>query len=210
MRLCLFIFASLILAACASPSGPVASRSVSAPVSTFHPPAALHVCPGMRIGFAPRYDGQGRILTYRPTVAVNGVSLLVSPVRDVCLSRSEGRDRADAHEGLDLAPLPRDRARMVRAGGAGIVREVNHRHDFGVHVVIDHGRGVFTRYAHLAFTNPGIAPGRRVAMGEPIGQMGGTGGVPVHLHYAILRGDYDTPAASFGLTPVDPFDIAAR
>lgn len=45
-----------------------------------------------------------------------------------------------------------------------------------------------------------------------IGRMGNTADkpVPVHLHYEILTGDYHTAKASFGLTPVDPFDGIRR
>lgn len=204
----------LILSACASPAGPpradLPERSEPLLTTGYQPPAALYLCPGMRIGFSPAADTGRRILTYRQSFAVRGVTLLTSPVEQVCLSRAAGRDVHDAHEGLDLAPYPRDQVRMVRAGGAGVVAEVGERQDFGIYVLIDHGNGVYTRYAHLAFASPGIVPGRRVAMGEPIGQMGGTGGVPIHLHYAILTGNYHTPARSFGLTPVNPFDLIAR
>lgn len=204
----------LALGACATPAArgpsPAAARSVpppaASPVTGFQPPAALHICPGMRVSHAPETDAARRILVYRRSVSVNGVPLMVSPVEEVCLSRGQG----GRHEGLDLAPFPRTHVRMVRAGGDGVVREFGERHDFGIYVLIDHGNGVYTRYAHLAFASPGIAAGRRVAAGEPIGQMGGTGGVPIHLHYAILTGDYHTPARSFGLTPVDPFEVIAR
>lgn len=201
----------LALAACAAPSErPPLPRASVLPATGFQPPAALFLCPGMRVSFAPQADASRRIVAYRPTVEVNGVALLTSPVDEVCLSRAAGRHSADAHEGLDLAPYPRERVRMVRAGGVGVVRELGERHDFGIYVLIEHANGVFTRYAHLAFVSPGMAPGRRVAMGEPLGQMGGTGNVPIHLHYAILHGDYDTPARSFGLTPVNPFELVAR
>lgn len=205
----------LMLSACANPGGPSpraypADRAEPVVTTGYQPPAALYLCPGMRIGFSPAADAGRRILTYRQSFAVRGVTLLTSPVEQVCLSRAAGRDAHDAHEGLDLAPYPRDQVRMVRAGGAGVVLELGERHDFGIYVLIDHGNGVYTRYAHLAFASPGMVPGRVVAPGEPIGQMGGTGGVPIHLHYAILTGNYDTPAKSFGLTPVNPFDLIAR
>lgn len=46
-----------------------------------------------------------------------------------------------------------------------------------------------------------------------IGLMGNTAGcpIPIHQHYDVLAGDYNNPKASFGLTPVSPFDyLAAR
>ena len=74
-------------------------------------------------------------------------------------------------------------------------------------LLIAHGEGVFTRYAHLSSFAPGVVAGARVASGQQIGLMGNTASyaIPIHLHYEILTGDYDTPSASFGLTPVSPF-----
>lgn len=50
-------------------------------------------------------------------------------------------------------------------------------------------------------------------VGDMIGLMGNTAGcpIPIHQHYDVLAGDYNNPKASFGLTPVSPFDyLAAR
>ncbi|XBQ16671.1 MAG: M23 family metallopeptidase [Oceanicaulis sp.] len=209
--LALIVLVTLALAACASPPaprldaprGPVISHD--APPG-FEPLASLRICPQPAPPSRPASGADGRILAYQPVVRINGVPLLKAPARDVCLYRGVGFGRG-AHEGLDLAPFPRDRIGPIFAAGDGVVIETGDRHDFGLWVLIDHGRGVYTRYAHLSSIAPGVRAGAYVTQGVELGVMGGTGGVPVHLHYAILTGRYDTPARSFGLDPVDPFGL---
>lgn len=57
---------------------------------------------------------------------------------------------------------------------------------WGNHVIVDHGQGLFTRYAHLA---PRIIPvrvGDSVAAGDPLGEMGNTGRSDTrHLHFEV-------------------------
>lgn len=51
---------------------------------------------------------------------------------------------------------------------------------------IDHGGGYRSRYLHLSLSTPwapGIGIGSAVSQGQLIGYAGGTGGVPVHLHF---------------------------
>ncbi len=66
----------------------------------------------------------------------------------------------------------------------------------GKQVVIDHGGGVRTVYAHLDSIEPGLTPGTRVRAGEPIGTVGATGTLgesrpgasAPHLHAEIWIG----------------------
>jgi murein DD-endopeptidase MepM/ murein hydrolase activator NlpD len=51
-------------------------------------------------------------------------------------------------------------------------------------LIIDHGHGVSSLYAHLSALD--VAPGRRVARGERIGAVGATGRVTgAHLHWGM-------------------------
>ncbi len=63
-----------------------------------------------------------------------------------------------------------------RACGAG----------WGNHVVLDHGKGVYTRYAHLAPGSVKARVGHRVKRGQPLGLMGNTGRSGLrHLHLEL-------------------------
>jgi murein DD-endopeptidase MepM/ murein hydrolase activator NlpD len=67
------------------------------------------------------------------------------------------------------------------------VKEViKSRKGLGNVVVIDHGNGYVTRYAHLADVE--TRKGRKVRMGARIGYVGVSGNsFASHLHYEVLR-----------------------
>jgi hypothetical protein len=74
------------------------------------------------------------------------------------------------------------------AAGTVIVRE-NAGDGYGNKVVLDHGGGYYSVYAHFRATNtwgPGIAVGVYVAQGRVVGYAGDTGNVPVHLHMHMM------------------------
>ena len=89
-----------------------------------------------------------------------------------------------AHHGIDLAGpegLP------IHCTGDGVVSiaQVN-RHGYGKEVVIDHGFGYSTRYAHL--NDIYVEPGQKLKRGEVIGTLGNTGrSTGPHLHYEISK-----------------------
>lgn len=58
---------------------------------------------------------------------------------------------------------------------------------YGNHVIIDHGNGFSTLYAHFSVVQ--VAPGQRVNKGDLLGQMGCTGRCTgTHLHFEIRQG----------------------
>lgn len=88
------------------------------------------------------------------------------------------------HNGLDMLAHSGE---PVKAAADGVVTEViKSRKGLGNVVVIDHGNGYFTRYAHLADIE--VSKGRKVRRGTCIGYVGvsGTSFAP-HLHYEVLR-----------------------
>lgn len=88
------------------------------------------------------------------------------------------------HNGLDLiAPA----GEPVHASADGVVSEmIRSRKGLGNVVVIDHGNGYFTRYAHLADVE--VRRGMKVQKGKRIGYVGVSGNsFAPHLHYEVLR-----------------------
>ena len=166
----------------------------------------LTLCPQMTVSNAPAANAEGALTDYTPRVDVNGVAIAIAPTRGACMSSSFGPRSGGQHNGLDLHSAD---GGPVLAGGDGTVVEKKYRDDFGNMILIDHGQGVFTRYAHLSTFEPGINVGTTVEAGQQIGLMGNTASyrIPIHLHYELLRGDYETPARSFGLTAESPFDF---
>lgn len=179
------------------------------PTALITPDQALKICPGMRVSNAP--PATNRVINkYYPLILVQGVELMTAPLKGACLSSGFGKRGAaqKLHKGVDFSQRP---AGIIYAAGAGEIRERVVRADFGNMILIDHGEGVYTRYAHLANFEPGTEVGSAVLMGSPLGTMGNTGHPPrVHLHYEILTGDYNNPKRSFGLTPRNPFKYPAR
>ncbi len=164
----------------------------------------LSICSGMTVSNAPRVEISGKIADFTPLIAISGLRLAVAPVPGACLSSGYGLRDGRLHKGLDYwAAL----GTPILAAGNGIVAEMTYRADYGNMILIDHGHGVYTRYAHLSAFGDDVEPGEAVRAGQVVGLMGNTSdqAIPVHLHYEILTGSYRTPKGSFGLTPVDPF-----
>ncbi|MEE4212251.1 MAG: M23 family metallopeptidase [Parvularcula sp.] len=165
--------------------------------------SSMRLCPGMSISNAPRANADGDVLGVPHRLDVGGVSLLVAPIKAGCFSSGYGMRGGRFHRGIDFH---HPTGSEVLAAASGVVIEAQYRDDYGNYVLVDHGSDVFTRYAHLASFAGGLAPSRQVSAGQAIGMMGNTAGysVPIHLHYEILKGDYDTPKRAFGLKPVNP------
>ena len=89
-----------------------------------------------------------------------------------------------AHHGIDLAgPYGLD----IHCTGDGVVRtSCFSRHGYGNEVIIDHGFGYISIYAHLQDIH--VKKGQKVKRGEVLGTMGNTGrSTGPHLHYEIRK-----------------------
>jgi murein DD-endopeptidase MepM/ murein hydrolase activator NlpD len=75
----------------------------------------------------------------------------------------------------------------VRVAAGGRVASVGNQGGYGLTVVVDHGSGVETRYAHLS--SAPIKPGDLVESGQVIAQSGNSGrSTGPHLHFEVLEG----------------------
>ncbi len=89
------------------------------------------------------------------------------------------------HKGLDFA-LPK--GNDVMATGNGVVEKVvqNNHNGYGKYIIINHGFGYKTLYAHLSKTD--VYKGQKIKRGEIIGKVGNTGkSVGPHLHYEVIK-----------------------
>ena len=175
------------------------------PASNFA--TSLSLCPGMTITNQPASTA-GVVKDFKPIVLVREVRVATFPTPGACLSSGFGPRNDRLHKGLDYHAnigVP------VLAAGDGQIVEIKYREDYGNMIVVDHGGGVFTRYAHLASFARGLSQGVTVRAGDGLGLMGNSAGyqIPIHLHYEVLVGDYANPKGSFGLKPVDPLSFPA-
>jgi murein DD-endopeptidase MepM/ murein hydrolase activator NlpD len=92
---------------------------------------------------------------------------------------------AEYHSGIDIST---SYGTQVLASADGVVLSAERRSDYGNLVVLDHGSGLTTRYAHLSSFN--VSDGQRVKKGEVIGFVGSTGrSTGPHLHYEVRLND---------------------
>lgn len=105
------------------------------------------------------------------------------------------------HTGIDIIG---QRGTPIYATADGVViDQANGYTGYGILVVIDHGRGYKTAYAHLS--KKAVKTGQKVKRGDIVGYMGSTGlSVGTHLHYEVFKnGEHVNPIHYFfgDLTP---------
>ena len=87
------------------------------------------------------------------------------------------------HQGTDLS-APKGTPVWATADGKVVLAE--REGAYGRTVVIDHGNGLSTRYAHLKRIK--VRPGERVRRGDTLGTVGASGRASgSHLHYEVRR-----------------------
>jgi len=122
----------------------------------------------------------------RSSKKVNLGFSLIKPTSGVITSRFGSNDsvRSHTHSGLDIgAP----RGTPIKAAAAGTVTYAGNAHDgYGNYVVIAHGNGVQTVYAHCSVLL--VKKGQKVSQGERIAKVGSTGNsTGNHLHFEVRK-----------------------
>ncbi len=100
------------------------------------------------------------------------------------------------HKGMDLAA---DYGTGIYAAAAGTVVSAGFDGAYGYSVVVDHGNGLKTRYAHASALK--VAKGAKVEQGDLLALVGNTGNsTGNHLHFEVLVNDNRVnPAPYIGL-----------
>jgi murein DD-endopeptidase MepM/ murein hydrolase activator NlpD len=178
------------------PTGNVASTDTQ-PVATASIEPSKPVIPPLMVGFPTAQTNLVRTTdetVFMPTASGRIESAFYGSTR----TGSSGY--ASFHEGIDIAPLSRDRRGRaldpVLAIADGSVAYVN-RHsgnsNYGIYVVLEHADPVgtiYSLYAHLQSVEKRLHKGMPVTRGTPLGIMGNTPAsiVPIvrsHLHLEV-------------------------
>ncbi len=105
------------------------------------------------------------------------------------------------HSGLDFtAPT----GSKIYATGDGIIETMEYSTGgYGNHIVIDHGFGYKSHYAHLSKFE--TKRNRKVKRGELIGRVGSTGkSTAPHLHYEVIKNGNKIDPINFFFTDITP------
>jgi murein DD-endopeptidase MepM/ murein hydrolase activator NlpD len=126
-------------------------------------------------------DSTVRALRLAPPVKNFVRSRITSPFGARNNLRRSGRE---FHEGIDIKA---NRGEEIIAAAAGTVAFAGRQRGYGTVVIIDHGSGVSTVYAHLFYAS--VRKGEGVNAGQNIGRAGKRGAATgTHLHFEIRRG----------------------
>jgi murein DD-endopeptidase MepM/ murein hydrolase activator NlpD len=100
------------------------------------------------------------------------------------------------HKGVDISSPT---GTPVKAAADGVVTHAEYFGGYGKLVIITHGNGTETYYAHLSKFD--VIAGQEIRQGEILGRVGSTGRVTApHLHYEVRIGG----------TPVNPYRFLMR
>jgi murein DD-endopeptidase MepM/ murein hydrolase activator NlpD len=124
------------------------------------------------------------------------------PVADGAVTSPFGRRDADHHDGIDIqAPT----GSVVHAAQAGRVIYSASLRGYGNLVIVDHGGGLATVYAHNQRNL--VRAGARVSAGQPIARLGATGRTTApHLHFEVRKDN----VARDPLAYLPPMSVASR
>lgn len=106
----------------------------------------------------------------------------IKPIRGGSFSSGFGSRWGRKHEGVDWSCSV---GTTVMASSGGTVTFAGWQNGYGNTIVISHGNGIKTRYAHL--NKIAVSDGQKVSQGDTIGYSGNTGrSTGPHLHFEVL------------------------
>ncbi|MBQ0134644.1 MAG: peptidoglycan DD-metalloendopeptidase family protein [Clostridiales bacterium] len=153
-----------------------------------------------RVQAAAASGGSGSGVGASTGSGVVSVGDLIWPLPSSSLVTSQfgNRDQPTAgastnHQGLDINANEGDR--VISAAG-GTVISAGQLGGYGNCVIVDHGNGVQTVYAHLSSVN--VSVGQSVGQGDTLGGAGATGiATGNHLHYEVRANGVNTDPSQY-------------
>jgi len=127
-----------------------------------------------------RETSSATAVAVRLAEAQRDLAVLRAPVDGVVVS-GLGRGWGRMHEGIDIAV---SYGTPIRAAASGTVIHAGWLGGYGNLVVVDHGNGLATAYAHASAILVGV--GQQVSQGETVSLVGSTGNSSgPHLHFEV-------------------------
>ncbi|WP_261378419.1 peptidoglycan DD-metalloendopeptidase family protein [Paenibacillus agilis] len=136
------------------------------------------------------WQGQEIIKPSVPKIVVKGTKVVsgegtgnfINPVHSPVLTSGFGQRWGRLHKGIDVVSGDH----TIMASDEGRVSFAGVKNGYGNVIMVDHGNGYVTMYAHL--DSIGVEAGDIVEQGQSIGVMGNTGNsTGTHLHFEILK-----------------------
>jgi murein DD-endopeptidase MepM/ murein hydrolase activator NlpD len=110
------------------------------------------------------------------------------PVKEATITSGFGMRWGRLHKGLDLWNEGEGKTPIHAAKEGVVVEAGTNRGGYGYMVVLDHGEGLQTYYAHLRRIV--VSPGQVIRQGDILGYMGRTGdSTGYHLHFEVRQDD---------------------
>lgn len=105
------------------------------------------------------------------------------------------------HFGMDFtAPSGTE---IYATGNGVVVERVKSKKGYGNHVVVDHGFGYKTLYAHMSEFN--VRKGQKIKRGDVLGYVGNTGtSTAPHLHYEVIKNGRKINPVNFYFNDLTP------
>jgi murein DD-endopeptidase MepM/ murein hydrolase activator NlpD len=176
-----------------------AAQAAYAPVAQDSSPAGLRVSPAA-LPVAASLPSAAVVPASAPAPAPEAAQSVTAPRGRVSSAYGWRADplngHARFHKGTDIALAY---GHEVQAAASGRVAFAGEQPGYGMTVVIDHGAGLETRYAHLSGYS--VRVGDAVGSGQVVARSGNSGrSTGAHLHFEVLQGG----------RAVDPKSMATR
>lgn len=105
------------------------------------------------------------------------------------------------HNGIDFSGP--EGIGIYASGDGNVIKVERNKSGYGNNIIIDHGYGYKTRYAHLKDIK--VKKGDKVKRGQEIGTMGNTGkSTAPHLHYEVLKNNKAVNPINFFFNDITP------